>query len=102
MEGIKRVVQSSLHRQEVVAGGMWQHLLTGRCISQRPSSANADMCLPEYTNRLRKLGDHALDTPMELLRRNAVFGAGLLGVLNEPLKELPQVNGALFGMTGKN
>ncbi|KIY65074.1 P-loop containing nucleoside triphosphate hydrolase protein [Cylindrobasidium torrendii FP15055 ss-10] len=73
MEGIKQVVQSSLYRKEVVAGGMWQHLLA------------------EYTNRLMKLGDHALDTPSDILDRSAAFVQRLSGFLIEPLHELPQI-----------
>lgn len=30
MEGMKRLISDDIHRKEIVAGGMWEYLLSGK------------------------------------------------------------------------
>ncbi|KAL1709422.1 P-loop containing nucleoside triphosphate hydrolase protein [Schizophyllum commune] len=72
-EGLKKTISTTAHRKEIVAGGLWNYMLTA------------------YAQGIKRLGTRAgdfFDLQSELRTRDRL---SLFTLLAEPLKELPQI-----------
>ncbi|KIY45697.1 P-loop containing nucleoside triphosphate hydrolase protein [Fistulina hepatica ATCC 64428] len=72
-EGLKKTVSTSSHRKELVAGGMWQPMLE------------------EFAARIHRMGTRAGDFFDVITEHRMRERLGLGMLLQEPLKELPQI-----------
>lgn len=91
MEGLKRAVNDASHRKEIVAGGMWEYMVSGR-VFRHVFPITSDDCV-EYRLAVQKLGNRAGDfNYLRLLK--AREGFDISSLLQLPLRELPQVSHA--------
>ena len=89
-EGLKKTISTTAHRKEIVAGGLWNYMLTGRTLTT--SSCPLLTRTAAYAQGIKRLGTRAgdfFDLQSELRTRDHL---NLFTLLAEPLKELPQVN----------
>ena len=90
MEGLKRLVGSSKHRKELVAGGLPAYLTAGASSPLLQGRANTDRSV-EYRNLVDRLGNRASDfwsTYIDAYNNRVIQPVRLLIL---PLSELPQV-----------
>ena len=90
MEGLKRLVSSSKHRKELVAGGLSAYLTAGASSPLLKDKVNTDRFV-EYRNLVDRLGNHASDFWSAYENAYADSVVRLVSLLTLPLSELPQV-----------
>jgi hypothetical protein len=90
MEGLKRLVSTSKHRKELVAGGLVEYLTSGASSSLRCAVGHTD-ALPEYRNLVDRLGSGASDFWSAYADTLASHAFRPMRLLKLPLSELPQV-----------
>jgi hypothetical protein len=88
MQGLKRVVRDPEFRKEVVAGGIWQYLVSRRFLSV--CSLPLFLKFVVYKQCADSVGEHDRDFHRALsYHRQATWS--LRQFLGDPLSELPQV-----------
>ena len=90
MEGLKRLVSTSKHRKELVAGGLVEYVTSGASSSLRCTMGHTD-ALPEYRNLVDRLGNRASDFWSAHADTFADRAFRPMRLLKLPLSELPQV-----------
>ncbi|KAL0949113.1 hypothetical protein HGRIS_009200 [Hohenbuehelia grisea] len=73
MEGMKRVVNNASHRKEIVAGGMWEHLVK------------------RYNSAIASIGDAASSYTEARTAYTVRDRLTIQSFLEEPMRELPQI-----------
>lgn len=88
MQGLKKLVSSSNHRKEIVAGGLWPYLLSCKrfpCLLRFPHLRSV------FRDCTEIVGDESGDFH-EMFQHNRRQGMSFLSLLDEPLAELPQAS----------
>ncbi|KAF8876487.1 P-loop containing nucleoside triphosphate hydrolase protein [Infundibulicybe gibba] len=73
MEGMKRAVSDSSHRKEIVAGSMWEYLLS------------------QYRESIAKIGDRAGDFFEAASAHRTRDRLSFVSLIQDPFRELPQI-----------
>lgn len=89
MEGLKRLVARSIHRKELVAGGLAEYLTAGAHQILYDSMGLTDSSV-EYRGLVNRLGDRASDF-WSTYTNSLTYDLQPKRLLRLPLGELPQV-----------
>jgi hypothetical protein len=90
MEGMKRLVSDPTHRKEIVAGGMWEYLLQGKCLLNS-SIAYIYKVRIEYMEAVARVADKAGDFYAALSVHRSRDKMNISSFMQDFFRELPQV-----------